>query len=195
MSSGAAAHITDTYSQSLLDLAVQLEVLDAVETDLEVISTLLTEQPALGAFLASPYFAEQAKRDLIRKVFTDRLNRITFNFLSVVIDHGREALLSRIIDQFRQSCRALHGYKTVTATVARPLHKEQVARLTQDLALAMSAKVDLDVHVDPAILGGVILRYDDKMLDNSVRGRLVRTITQTASPQNRHERQLAKEDA
>jgi len=186
MNGGTADHIVETYSQSLLDLAVQSEVVDAVERDLELVSTLLVQEPAFGAFLASPYFTERTKQDLVRKVLTDKLNRITFNFLSVVIDHDRGVLLPEIVDRYRQSCRALRGYTTVTATVAQPLNEQQVAKLTRDVATAMNAKVDLDVRVDPSILGGVIFRHGDRMLDNSVRGRLARTIGRITGLEKRH---------
>jgi F-type H+-transporting ATPase subunit delta len=185
MSNGTAAQIAGTYAQSLLDLAEQSGIVDAVETDLETVATLLVEERKFQAFLASPYFAEQTKRDLIRTVFSDNLNRITLNFLSVVIDHNRGGLLPEIIDRYKQLYRAYCGYRTVTAVVARPLPEDQKARLSQDLAAAMNTKVDLEVHVDPSILGGVIFRYDDKMLDNSLRGRLARTVERITHPERR----------
>jgi F0F1-type ATP synthase delta subunit len=49
----------------------------------------------------------------------------------------------------------------------------------------MNAKIDLDVHVDPRILGGLVVRYGDKMVDNSVKGRLARTINQLLNAQKR----------
>ena len=99
------------------------------------------------------------------------------------MDHNRGRFLPEIIDRYTQLYRARCGYRTVTAVVARPLREDQRAKLSQDLAEAMHAKVDLDVRVDPSILGGVVLRYGDKMLDNSIRGRLSRTVSRiTQSP-------------
>jgi F-type H+-transporting ATPase subunit delta len=113
---------------------------------------------------------------------------MTLSFLSVTIDHNRGKLLPEIIERYKQLFRALRGYQTVTVVVAKALGPDQAAKLRQDLAGAMHAKVDLDVHVDPAILGGVILRYADKMLDNSIRGRLIRTVAQVTNPENRYKR-------
>jgi len=69
--------------------------------------------------------------------------------------------------------------------VARTIGKEQMEKLARELAEALNAKVDLDVHVDSSVLGGIIIRYDEKMLDNSVRGRLARTVNQLTNPQKR----------
>jgi len=187
MSNGTAAQIAGTYAQSLLELAEQSGIIDAVETDLEMVASLLTREPSFQAFLASPYFAEQTKRDLIRKVLSESLNRTTLNFLSVVIDHNRGGLLPGMIDRYKQLYRAYRGYRTVSAVVAQPLREDQAARLSQDLAAAMNAKVDLEVRVDPSIIGGVIFRYGDKMLDNSIRGRLARTVGRITHPERRQQ--------
>lgn len=185
MNSGVVARLVETYAQSLLDLARQSAIIDVVEQDVEIVSALLEQEPSLQGFLASPYFAEQTKRDLVRKVLCGRLNDLTLNFLSVLIDHNRGAFLPEIIDRYKQLYRIHRGYQTITAVVSHPLREDQKAKLAQDLAAAMHAKVDLDVHVDPSILGGVIFRYGDKMLDNSVRGRLVRTVEQITHPERR----------
>ena len=188
MITATATHVADIYARSLLDLAKEAHTVEAVAADLEVISALLAQEPALEAFLASPYFAEQTKRDLIRKVLTGRLNVLTLHFLCVMIGHGRGALLPGILERFRQLHREYQGYEAVTVTVAQSLSQEQIDRLTQDLARALRAKIDLEVQVDPSVLGGIIIRHGDNMLDNSVRGRLLRTVSQVANPENRYKK-------
>ena len=188
MNSGTAAHLTDTYARSLLDLARESRIVDTVAADLEVVASLLKQQPDLEAFLGSPYFAEQTKREVIRRALAGKLDRMTVNFLSVLIDHNRGALLPQILERFRQLYRAYQGYESVSVTVARGLGPEQVEKLARDLAEAMQAKIDLEVRVDPAILGGIIIRHGDQMLDNSIRGRLTRTVSQVANPENRYKR-------
>lgn len=188
MNTGTVARVADIYARSLLDLAKEARMVEQIAGDLETVSALLTQQPELEAFLASPYFAEQTKRDLIRGVLTGKLAPLTVNFLSVMIEHNRGALLPRILERYRQLYRAYQGYEAVSVTVAQSLNPDQVRRLSQDLAEAMRAKIDLEVLVDPSILGGVIIRHSDKMLDNSVRGRLVRTVGRIANPENRFKR-------
>lgn len=185
MSDGATTLIVEAYAESLLDLADQSGIVDAVAADLETVLALLAQEPGFQAFLASPYFTEQTKQDLIRKMFTDRLHRITLNFLFVVMDHNRGRFLQEIIDRYTQLYRARLGHRTVTAVVAQALREDQRAKLSQDLAEAMHARVDLDVRVDPSIIGGVILRYGDKMVDNSIRGRLSRTVGRITHPERR----------
>jgi F-type H+-transporting ATPase subunit delta len=194
MNTGTAAHLADTYARSVLDLAKESGIVETVATDLEVMATLLKQQPALADFLASPYFAEQTKRGVIRGTFAGKLDRLTVNFLCVLIDHNRGALLPQVLGRFQQMFRAYQGYEAVSVTVAQALAPEQVEKLARDLAEAMRAKIDLEVRVDPAILGGIIIRHGDQMLDNSLRGRLTRTVRQVANPENRHKQQLMKDN-
>jgi F-type H+-transporting ATPase subunit delta len=186
MNTAVVARLADIYAHSLLDLAEQSQQVDAVAADLDVLSTLLTDNPDFEAFLASPYFAQQAKQDLVHKLLSGRAQPLTLNFLRVMIDHDRAMVLPEIIERYRQLYRVYLGYETVDVTVAQPMNDEQRDKLSRELAEALNAKIDLDVHVDPAILGGVIIRYDDKMVDNSARGRLTRTVRELLDPEKRH---------
>jgi F-type H+-transporting ATPase subunit delta len=188
MNTGTATHVADIYARSLLDLAKEARAVEAVAADLETLAALLAQEPDLGTFLASPYFAEQTKRDVIRKVLTGKLHDLTLRFLYVMIDHGRGALLPGILDRFRQLHRAYQGYEAVTVTVAQSLSQDQIDQLVRDLTAAMRTKIDLEVQVDPSLLGGIIIRHGDQMLDNSVRGRLLRTIHQVANPEHRYKK-------
>jgi F-type H+-transporting ATPase subunit delta len=182
---GTAAHIADIYARSLLELAEQSRSVDAVANDLETVSAILEQSPDFEAFLASPYFAEQTKHGLVRKVLTGKLQTLTLNFLSVMIDHERGMFLPEIIGRYRQLYRVYQGYRTVEVTVAQPMSDEQAQKLSRELADALQAKIDLDVRVDPSIIGGVVIRYEDKMVDNSIKGRLARTVNQLLTPQKR----------
>jgi F-type H+-transporting ATPase subunit delta len=190
MNTGTAARVADIYAQTLLDLAQQARTVEPVAADLDTVSTLLTRDASFGAFLASPYFDEETKKDLLRKVLANHVQRLTLNFLQVMIDHGRGALLPLIVNRFTQLYRRYQGYETVEVTVAKALDGPQREKLQRDLAEALKMKVDLEVHVDPAILGGVIIRYNENMLDNSIRGRLARTIDQLTNPEIRQKAKL-----
>jgi len=185
MSTATAEHIADIYARSLMDLAVRSQSIEAVAEDLDLVSMLLEQNPDFEAFLGSPYFGEQAKREMVRRILTGRLQRLTLNFLFVMIDHNRGRFLPEIIGRYRQLYRAYQGYQTVDVTVAQPMSDEEKEQLSKDLAEAMNAKIDLEVHVDGALLGGMVIRYGDKMVDNSVRGRLSRTVHQLLNPQKR----------
>lgn len=179
-----AAHIVDIHARCLLDVAAESDELEAVQDDLETLASLLAQVPDFASFLASPYFSEQTRQDLVRKVFSGRSRPITINFLCTLLDHDRGAFLAGIVERYSQLYRIRRGCREVKVTVAQPMSEQQRENLSQELTGAMNAKVDLNVHVDPSIIGGIIIRYGDRMLDNSIRGRLARMLSRVANPQN-----------
>ena len=180
MRASDAVRIADVYARCLRELTPDPTQADAVERDMNVLSVTLEEEPRLKAFLTSPRFSEAVKQDLIRKVFGERVDRLTMNFLMVVVAHHREAVLERMIERYKELSRVERGCQAVTATVAKPLSAEQRVALSDALAKSLNAEVQLDTHVDPSIIGGVVIRYAGRMVDNSVRGRLHRIIGEIA---------------
>jgi F-type H+-transporting ATPase subunit delta len=195
MNAAAAGHIADIYAHSLMDLAGQSRAVEDVESDLDVLAAVLARQPALLEFLASPYFAEPAKCDLVRKVLSGRTHPLTLNLLCVMIDHNRGALVSEVIDRYRHLFRMRQGYQTVTVTVAQTMSEPQRDKLRQDLTEAMKTKIDMDVHVDPSIVGGVIIRAGDRMVDNSMRGRLNRVVHRLTGALRRKQQDFPKRES
>jgi len=183
-----ANRVAEIYAHPLLELAADEHLIDAVRDDLNVLSGLLAEEKSFAGFLVSPYFAQEAKTELVQKVFADRLNDLTVNFLQAVIKHNRETFLPQIIARYDRLCSAHHGYQLVKVTAASPMSDERLERLRDDLASALNCRVELQVCVDPFIIGGIIIRYAGKLVDNSIRGRIHRIVADIADPQKRQKR-------
>ena len=94
------------------------------------------------------------------------------NFLIVVMKHGRVKLLTDIINRYGELWDASHGYYHVKVTVPKPLEDSETKRLSDDIAAAINSNVKLEVVVEPAIIGGAIIRCGDKVIDNSIRNRI-----------------------
>ena len=181
MRTADAVRIADMYARCLLELAQgTADGGDVIESDLSALSIVMTQEPAFRAFLVSPYFSESAKQELIRKVFAEKVDRMTLNFLLVVVAHHREAVLEQMIGRYRQLSQAGRGRQAVRVTVARTLSAEQQAGLSNDLAGALKAEVELDVRVEPSIIGGIVVHYAGRKVDNSIRTRLHRIVGEIA---------------
>ena len=183
--------IAEVYARCLLELmTASPDGGRAVERDLDMLAAVCDREPRFGTFLISPYFSHSAKQEMVHSVFGGKVDRMTLNFLNAVIDHRREAVLPQMIDRCRRLSRARRGHQTVKVTVAENLSAEEQARLSNDLATALNAQVELDVHVDPSIVGGVVIRYADRKVDNSIRGRLHHVLGEIRRLQQRHKAQL-----
>jgi F-type H+-transporting ATPase subunit delta len=191
MRSADAVRVADIYARSLAEVARgAADGGDTVERDLEALSTVMTQEPQFRAFLVSPYFSESVKQDMVHKVFDGKMDPIVLNFLLVVVAHHREAVLDQMINHYRQLSHARRGLQAVRATVARPLSDEQRVGLLSNLTGALKSEVELDVRVDPSIIGGIVIHYAGQKVDNSIRTRLHRVVGEIARLQVEHKERV-----
>lgn len=191
MRTADAVRIADIYAGCLAEVAQgAADKGDAIEFDLESLSAVMDQEPQFRAFLVSPYFSESVKLEMVRKVFGAKLDPITLSFLLVVVSHRRESVLDQMIERYRQLSQVRHGHQAVRATVARPLSDEQRAGLLNNLTGALKTEVDLDVRVDPSIIGGIVIHYAGQKVDNSIRTRLHRVVGEIARLQIEHKERV-----
>jgi F-type H+-transporting ATPase subunit delta len=174
---GTASHIAETYSRTLFELASQQQLVDTVKSDLDILGDLVTADKNFLAFMTSPHFSLRQKQQLIKKSFGSSLNNLTFDFLMVVLFHNRITFLPYIIAKYEKLYQNYHDYRKIRVTVSQPLSPEGNEDLKTALSTAMNNdRILLDTTVEPSIIGGIIIRYDDKIIDNSVSGRLKRAV-------------------
>ena len=175
---GASLRLTDTYTRVLFGLASQEDCIDAVRDDLILILILLERDPEFHPVLVSPYFSLAYKRQLLYRVFSERVTPLTLEFLATLVRHRRTALLQPIMDLYGRLWDRHNDLTDVTVTLARPPDEEEIRRVTRDIESALDRLIRLKVRLDPRILGGIVIRYDDRVMDNSLRGRLDRAVRQ-----------------
>jgi len=175
----ATLHLTDTYAQALFDLAAQDGLIDTVQDDLLPVLVLLDREPDLDQVLVSPYFSAADKLRLLRKVLAGHVTDLTMEFVATVVRRRRTPLLRSILRRYGQLADEHHGLIDVLVTLAEPVDDAEAGRLAQDITAALGRPIRLKVDVDPAILGGMMIRYDGQRVDNTLKGRLERAIQQT----------------
>jgi len=140
---------------------------------------LLDQEPDLERVLVSPYLSIAAKLQLVRVVLAGRVTDLTMHFLATVVGHRRTALLRSILMRYGQLWDHHHGVTDVGVTLIEPADDAEAARFSREIAGALGRPIRLKIGVDPAILGGVMIRYSGHVVDNTIRGRLGRAIQQT----------------
>jgi F-type H+-transporting ATPase subunit delta len=173
---GSDSHIAKVYSQTLFELASQQKLVDTVKNDLDILAELITDEEDFLAFMTSPYFSLEQKKQLLQKI-CGNFNVLTLNFLMVAASHNRISALPSIIKDYEKLYQDYHNYCDIHATVSQALTSSELEALKTSLAAAMNNdKIILETAVDPSIIGGIIIRYSDKVIDNSVRNRLHRAV-------------------
>ncbi len=162
------------YATALFNTAQQQNVLDTVVQDLDSVLQLMRATPVLQEFWHSPLVPAGRKRDVISKLIGSSYHPLTISFLRLLIDKRREEVLSTVRTEMQLLAdRARHLLRAEAVFALAPTPEEQ-ADLQRSLEQRTGEHVDLTVRVDPVILGGVVVRMQDTIIDGSVRGTLER---------------------
>lgn len=177
MARQSARHIIhEIYSDVMFELAQEAELLDVVMDDLEAVASVLEAESEFLSLLTLGHVKEDEKAGMIRRVFKGRVNDLTLDFLCVLAKRNRMNFLHGIGDRYQTLLDQHKHLHRIEVTLAKQPSDEQVEKLKEDLRDAINAEVKLLVTVDPEILGGIIIRKGDLMIDNSVKTILDRTV-------------------
>ena len=172
-SGGIQASLPGRYATALFELARDEKRLDAVGASLSQLRTALADTPELAELTRNPVLSrENAQRGVTAVAVALGLDATTTNFLGVLARNRRLGVLPQIIRDFMRLAAAHRGETTAEVTSAHPLDADQVGQLRQALRQRLGRDVAVDLSVDPAILGGLVVRLGSRMIDNSIRTKL-----------------------
>jgi len=161
--------IASRYAKSLIDLAVEQDKLERVLEDIKSFKKAVDNRD-FYLLLKSPIINATKKQQIFNELFEGSFDVMTSAFLKIILTKGREAYLPEIADEFINQYKEIKHISTVKLITAAPLGAETVSRIKQKLvaSTATEAHVELITKVDPDILGGFVIEFDDKLYDSSV---------------------------
>jgi F-type H+-transporting ATPase subunit delta len=161
------------YATALADIALEQGAADPVKKQLEDFGAAYAESAELRSVLSSPAVERTAKHGVIEKLTTRMgASRIVRNFLFIVVDNQRTHLLPEILQTFEDVIRQRQGVAEAEVTSAAELTAPQKTQLQQTLERLTRRKIQAKYSLDPALLGGAVVRIGDTIYDGSVRNRL-----------------------
>lgn len=160
------------YAQALFAVAEAERVLDAVEDELFRFSRTVEERPDLRQALIDPALPVERKRAVLDDLLGDRANPHTVNILAFIVSQRRARDLGGIVEQLVHLAAERRERVVAEVRTAIPLDEGMRSRLAQALGRATGKKVEVKALVDPSVIGGVVARVGDQVIDGSVRRRL-----------------------
>ncbi len=161
------------YATALFELALDNKAVDAVKADLETFDRLIAENPDLARLVRSPVFsAEQQAGALSAVLEKTGIGGLTAQFLKVVTSNRRLFAVRDMVRAYGAMVARHHGEVTAQVTVAEPLSEPHRAAIKETLDAVTGKDVGLDVKVDPAIIGGLVVKLGSRMVDSSLRTKL-----------------------
>ena len=174
-SGGIRASLAGRYASALFDLARDQRQIESVGRSLDALRQALLDSKDFKELVASPLLSrEEAGKAFAALAPQLGLDPITSNFLGVLARNGRKGELQKIIRAYGRLAADHRGETKAEVVTARPLNDDQLTALKQQLRTRAGRDVNIDATVDPAILGGIVVRLGSQMIDASIRTKLNR---------------------
>lgn len=165
--------IARPYAAALYDLAKSENTLDAVEAGLDAIAQLAGESADFDRFLRSPVISADVKAATIDSIIARvNVHPTVAKLIKVVARNGRLFVLPTIIRSFRELAAEGRGEIAAQVTSAAPLSNAQLQTLTQTLKEKIGKTVTFTEHVDPSLIGGLVVKVGSRMIDSSLKTKL-----------------------
>jgi len=160
------------YAEAMLGLAEERGQSDALLDELKELVDFLDQNPKVEHFLASQMVDEEGRAKVLEDLFRGQASDLLLDSLQVINRKGRLGSLRAIAEGYRAALRDLRGWMDVHVRTAVPLSDALRTRLTAALAASTSRKPALVEHVDPAVIGGLIVQIEGRKIDASLASRL-----------------------
>jgi len=154
---------------------------EAVFADFLDLRASIRQSRELQLFFASPVISRANKLEAITALFADRMHPYVLDVLKLLVEKTREHLIPEIIEAMLELRRKRNNTRLSRVTSAVELTAEQRGKLTAALERASKGGIEADFHVDPAIIGGVTVRIEDKVYDGSIANQLRKLRTRFAT--------------
>lgn len=158
------------YANALFEISLENNDADNIYNDLLQCNEIFSQNPDLVKLLSSPVILKSDKMDIITKIFGE--SGTVRDFICVVMERNRISCFDSITKAYSQSYNQYRNIAEMTVITSVPLKDEKRAKLIKKLEEKSGKTVKLVEKVAPSIIGGIILKYGNSQIDNSIRGRL-----------------------
>ena len=168
------------YAEAAFQIAMRDGTVEVWRSELDLAGAVV-EDPTVARVLANPAVALESRDAMVDSAIGPTISRPVLNLVKLMLRRGRIDQLPRVSAEFRRLDNARQGIVPATATTAAPLSQDDVRALVGRLEQMTGGRIELVLQVDPSLLGGLVVRVGDRLIDGSVRGRLERLRNQLVS--------------
>ena len=164
--------VASRYAKSLIDLAQERNVLEVVFKDMKLFKDTTDKNRGLMLALKSPVVRHEKKLNILKALFQDRVDPVSYSIFTIITKKNRESILDAIADEFIKQYNDSQGILKATVITTTPLTEELRIQFNNIVAAATGKKIELEERINPDLIGGYILRVNDRQIDASLRSRL-----------------------
>ena len=166
--SGAAVQ----YARAVLDLANEKKQAEKIGEEMAVLGKIIEANKSLASFLSDPGISSSDRTEMLNKVFKGKISPLVMNLMGVLNSKRRLGLLHAITQAYQELLDEQLGKVEVDVTVAQKLDGKSLEEVKKKVSAALKKDAIIHQYVDDKIIGGMVLRVDDKLIDASVKSQL-----------------------
>lgn len=170
------------YAKAFFSLAKEKKMMETLKADIEKVFNVCNQSSDFIHLLESPVVSTSKKTELITTIFKGEVNTLTLSFLLLITNNKREVYIPGICRNFLELTRKDQNIKSALLVTATEISSKTIEKIRVLMEKELDAKVELSSEIDPGIIGGLILRIDDKQFDSSVTTQLKKMKQQLLEP-------------
>ncbi|WZL73615.1 F0F1 ATP synthase subunit delta [Clostridiaceae bacterium 35-E11] len=164
--------VAKTYSKALFEVAIESNQLDKFVEELKFVLEAFQQNPMFYELYKTPQISNDEKKEIIGEVFGKKLSAEIMNFLKILLDKRRTRNFEEIVKEYQRLANNYNNIVEGVAVTAIALKKEDQTKIESKLSNITGKKIKLKNEVDPSIIGGILVRIGDKVIDGTVQSRL-----------------------
>jgi F-type H+-transporting ATPase subunit delta len=160
--------VASRYAKSLIDLASEQNIVEAIKNDMDLFFNTLKSNPELKAVLANPIVSHSKKIKILDQVFAGKVNNVSIAFFKLMISKSRGEVLYPTAIEYINMYDIKNNIVKATVVSAAALSEANKQKMVADIQAATGGSIKLDVKVDPSLIGGFVLTVGDREIDTSI---------------------------
>lgn len=166
------SRVATRYAKSLIDLAIEKGQLEEVHKDMQLFTRTCKASREFTLVLKNPIINHEKKLAVLKALFQSKLSPLSMAILEITTRKNREGILPALAESFHNQYNVIKGVEVANITTAIPLEATYRTEIEAYLAKTSGKKVEIVEKVDKDLIGGYVLRVEDKQIDNSVQAKL-----------------------
>jgi F-type H+-transporting ATPase subunit delta len=164
--------VADAYAKPLLELATEQGQTSEIAEELSQLAEVIAQNKSFAMYLADPGIGQEERKQTLGRLFDGKVSPLMHNFLGVLNVRNKLVILPAIAAAFERQLEEQRGNIEVDVTTAQKLSPEDLELVRQKVSSALGKNAIVHQYVDESILGGLVVRVQDKLIDASVRYQL-----------------------
>lgn len=164
--------VAKRYAEALFEVAAESQNLEQVKEEIQFVAEVFESNPELKTIFTHPRLSKSEKKSMLEELFKDKVSESVLNLCYITVDKGREGYLAEISEEYTVLSNSEQGIVEAVALTAVSMSKDELSALEDKLSEQFNKRIQLSNKVDESVVGGVLLKVGDKVIDGSLKGRM-----------------------